>query len=149
MAQGLAPRVKRYIWVSFLPAAAVIVAAMALDPRPSVEVPWLIYPLLVAIGWAGEEYRVRTRQNAHHTLTAAIHPPFILLLTPFEAIAVAAISCVCAQVRRRRSPYHTAYNAVVRVISVGIPSLLLALWRTHDHRFGGQRAFLSVDILGG
>jgi HD-GYP domain-containing protein (c-di-GMP phosphodiesterase class II) len=149
MGSSLPPRVKHYIWLSLIPAAAVIAVTVAVDRYPSVPLPWLTYPLLLAVGWVGEEYQVMTRHRANHTLTAAIHLPLILLLTPLEAATLAALSCVCSQSRRRRSFYYIVYNAVVRVVGVGSPSLLLALWRAHDPRFDGHRTFFSADVLRG
>src|ERR671937_563962 len=149
MGSSLPARLKQYIWLSLIPAAGVIALAIAVDRSPSVPWPWLTYPLLLAVGWVGEEYQVPTRHRASHTLTAAIHLPFILLLTPLEAATLAALSCVCSQVRRHRSFYYLVYNAVVRVVGVGVPTLLLALWRLHDSRFDGYRAFLSADALRG
>src|ERR671937_694324 len=115
MGSSLPARLKQYIWLSLIPAAGVIALAIAVDRSPSVPWPWLTYPLLLAVGWVGEEYQVPTRHRASHTLTAAIHLPFILLLTPLEAATLAALSCVCSQVRRHRSFYYLVYNAVVRV----------------------------------
>jgi HD-GYP domain-containing protein (c-di-GMP phosphodiesterase class II) len=149
MGSSLPARLKQYIWLSLIPTTTVIALALAVDRSPSVPWPWLTYPLLLAVGWIGEEYQVPTRHRASHTLTAAIHLPFILLLTPLEAATLAALSCVCSQVRRHRSLYYIVYNAIVRVVGVGVPTLLLALWRLHDARFDGYRAFLSADALRG
>ena len=89
MGSSLPARLKQYIWLSLIPAAGVIAFAIAVDRSPSVPWPWLTYPLLLAVGWVGEEYQVPTRHRASHTLTAAIHLPFILLLTPLEAATLA------------------------------------------------------------
>ena len=99
-------RVKRYIWWSVVPAVAVIALAAAVDHGPSVPLPWLVYPLVIALAWVGEEYRVLTQRGASQTLTTAIHLLLILLLTPLEALILAAIGCTCSQLRRRRPMVH-------------------------------------------
>src|SRR5215471_6813469 len=110
MANNPPLRLKHYIWSSLIPASVVIAISIAVDRYPSVPLPWLTCPLLPAVGWVGEEYRVPTRHRAYHTLTAAIHLPLILLLTPLEAAALAALSSVCCQARRRRPFYIIVYN---------------------------------------
>ncbi len=107
---------------------------------------WLVYPLLIAIAWLSEEYRVELRVSAY-TLTAALHLPFILLLTPLEALTVSTAGVICAQVRRKRPVTRVVYNGVMRVIGVGVPAVVLALWYQHDPRFPSHSTFLSTDLL--
>ena len=147
--ESLPWRVKRYILISILPALAIIALAARLDPYPSANIPWLAYVLAVTICWAAEEYRVPTRHNASHTLTAAVHLPLLLMFTPLEALALASISSMCGELRRRRSLYRVAYNAVVRIIAVGVPALGLAWWRLTDSRFFAERTFLNIGALQG
>ncbi len=149
MAENLPGRVKRYIQLSLIPVATVILVAAALDPHSSVNGAWPVYLLFFAIGMAGEEYRVMTRNSIRLTMTAAVHLPLILLFTPLEATLIAMTSCLCSQMRRRRPPYRTTYNTVARGISVGIPALMLAYWRLHDHAFHSQHVFLTANVLQG
>jgi len=125
--ESIPRRVKRYIWLSVVPAVAVIALAAAVDHGPSVPRPWLVYPLMIVMAWVGEEYRVLTQRGASQTLTTAIHLLLILLFTPLEAVLLAALGCICAQRRRRRSMLRVAYNAVVRVISIGVPAVGLTV----------------------
>ena len=141
-------RVTRYIWLSTIPALAVIAIAVMVDHNPLIPAAWLVYPLVAMLVWIGEEYWVRARQS-YHTMSAAIHLPLILLCTPFEALTLAAAGCVCSQLRRRRPFYRVLYNSIVRVIGVGVAALILAFWRAHDSRFYGQRSFLSAELLRG
>ncbi len=73
--------------------------------------------------------------------------PFILLLTPFEALTLSAIGVVCSQIRHRRPVTRVIYNGVIRIISVGIPAICLALWYHHDPRFLIQSTFLNSVLL--
>jgi len=138
----------RYVWLSTIPACAIIGIAFIADSQPSVPAAWLwlAYPLLFILAWVGEEYRVRVRLSAH-TLTAAIHLPFILLLTPLEAMILSAVTTMCYYVRRKRPVTRVVYNGVMRVIGVGVPALGLALWYGHDAHFAGHGTFLTSDLL--
>src|ERR671936_585743 len=133
MGSSLPARLKQYIWLSLFPAAGVIALAIAVDRSPSVPWPWLTYPLLLAVGWVGEEYQVPTRHRASHTLTAAIHLPFILLLTPLEAATLAALSCVCSQVRRHRSLYYFVLDSMLVATAVAIRTDVspMTAWQTN------------------
>ncbi len=142
-------RVRRYIAASLVPALAVLAAAAVFDPRPSPAQPALVYLVLIAIGWIGEEYRVMTRRGAYHTLTAVVHLPLILLFTPLEAILLAVVSCACSQIRRRRPLLRLTYNLVTRAIAVGVPALVLGAARLHMPEFHGARAFLTLSVLRG
>src|SRR5690242_18773574 len=93
-------RARRFVrWIT-LPAILVLILAFVAAPRPTVAAPWLLYPILLTVGWLGDEYRVKTRQNAFHSLTASIHPPLMILFSPLEAICLSALSIALAQLRR-------------------------------------------------
>ncbi len=130
-----------------LPAVLVIGVALAVDPLPSTPEPWLLYPVLWIIGWLGDEYRVRTRQDAFHSLTAAIHPPLIFLLTPVEAICLSTLSLVCAQVRRKLSPHIVLCNAILRTLGIGVPALVLAFLRSSVGNLDTHRVLFNADNL--
>jgi len=138
----------QYVWLSTIPACAVIGIAIIADSHPSVptEWLWLTYTLLFILAWVGEEYRITVRMSAH-TLTAAIHLPFILLLTPLEAMVLSAVTTMCYYVRRKPPVTRIVYNGVMRVIGVGVPAIGLAMWYRHDPRFAGHDTFLNSDLL--
>jgi len=148
MQRSLSLTLNQYVWLSTIPACIVAGGALIIDPHPSAPTTWLwlVYPLLFALGWVGEEYRVKLRVSSY-TLTASIHLPFILLLTPLESLVLAAATMICTQTRRKRPITRVVYNAVMRVIPVGIPAIGLALWYRHDPRFPSHSTFLSSDLL--
>lgn len=139
----------RYVALSTIPATGVVALSLALSPTASVV--FAVYPLLLLIGWVGETYRLMDRQMAGLTisLSAIIHMPFMLLLNPLEAIVLSATSMMIARLGSHSKFQNLVYNVVIRVLSIGVPALLLSIWYRSDTRFSDHNALFTTALAHG
>jgi len=137
----------RYIALSTIPASGIVALALAVDPTASVA--FAVYPLLVLIGWVGETYRLMDRRMTISgiSLSAVVHIPFILLLNPLEALTLSTISIMITRASARSNFRNIVYNVVIRVMSIGIPALLLSIWYRNDTHFTDRSALFTASLV--